>query len=29
MLPGNARNRRKVVEERMAQLREVAESDAF
>ncbi len=29
MLPGNARNRRKVVEERMAQLREVAESDQF
>ena len=29
MLPGNARNRRKVVEERMEQLREVAESDAF
>ncbi|AGF76684.1 indolepyruvate ferredoxin oxidoreductase, alpha subunit [Desulfocapsa sulfexigens DSM 10523] len=29
MLPGNARNRRKIVEERMAQLTEVAESDTF
>ncbi len=29
MLPGNARNRRKVVEERMGQLRELAETDTY
>ncbi len=29
MLPGNARNRRKVVEERMGELRKIAETDAY
>ncbi|MBU1140194.1 MAG: indolepyruvate ferredoxin oxidoreductase subunit alpha [Proteobacteria bacterium] len=29
MLPGNARNRRKVVEERMGELRKIAETDSY